>query len=105
MPEMLNPDMMVVMRDVGTLFAEYIRDYINPDDMEEVVERNREEGPGSGICHTHDFCDANVPMDEAFSKVMGFSVVDGDAPSEEPDWVMRTQIWNEAWDYATTLWL
>jgi hypothetical protein len=40
------------------------------DYLKELIERNRKETIGL-ICHSHDFCDANVTMAESFFVVIG----------------------------------
>ncbi len=59
--------------------------------MEEVNRLNREEY-GPNVCASHDFCDANMPMAEAFESLFG----------REPDLISDTDfnIWAEAWDLA-----
>lgn len=44
------------------------------------------------ICHSHDYCDANVVMAQAFSEVFGFDV---DSQNEG-----HADVWNAAWDLA-----
>ena len=46
-------------------FSEGLRRYLSPAQMREVVERNRLEMT-LGVCHSHDFCDANMVLYEAF---------------------------------------
>ena len=43
------------------------------DGQDEVARRNTAEPEGSGVCHTHDFCDANVCMESAFTTLFGRS--------------------------------
>lgn len=44
------------------------------------------------ICVSHEFCDANMPMAQAFEKITGIEV---DPMNEE-----HCKLWNRAWDYA-----
>lgn len=44
-----------------------------------------------GVCHSHDFCDANMVMAEAFKKVVG---VEMKTDSDE-----HTALWNAAWGW------
>lgn len=49
---------------VADKFREIIRDWHTPEQVETIDLRNRfEEDPG--VCHSHDFCDANMAMMEA----------------------------------------
>lgn len=45
-------------------FAHHLYDYLLPHEMAEVVRRNAQE-TDPGVCHSHDFCDANVAMLDA----------------------------------------
>lgn len=40
-------------------FSQGLHAYLTPEKMSEVVERNKNE-VGPHICHSHDFCDANM---------------------------------------------
>lgn len=53
-----------------------------------IDERNK--GYGEHTCASHDFCDANMPMSEAFSDIMGREVV----TNHQDD----MDLWNAAWD-------
>jgi hypothetical protein len=78
--------------DVGTKFAELVRECLSGSDYSEMCRLNAAED-NPNICHSHDFCDANVLMAEAMSEF--------DLPelSEESgnDFIA---FWNAAWDYA-----
>lgn len=54
---------------VGKRFAEIVRRDL-ADDLEEIVRRNLTD-QYENCCATHDFCDANMLMDEAFRDVVG----------------------------------
>ncbi len=59
--------------------------------LEEINRLNRKRG--RKYCHTHDFCDANKLMDEAFRHVVG----------REPDFDRHLHdmgLWNGAWNMA-----
>jgi hypothetical protein len=53
------------------------------------IEENATE-TNPGICHTHDHCDANVVMAEAFKHVAGYEI---DLQSS-----YDAQLWNDAWN-------
>lgn len=76
---------------VGDKFAKLLRRELTDAEFREMRVRNREE-PDSGICHSHDFCDANMPMAEALL------IVTGCEPSFDHDAI--TELWNQAFDYA-----
>lgn len=58
-------------------------------------------GIAAGVCASHDYCDANMPMAAAFESVMGRPALPDDGPMSDDD--MR--LWNEAWAIATPAWL
>lgn len=71
-------------------FAEILKTWLTPQQMAEVVKRNdAQENPG--VCHSNDFCDANMAMAEAFEK---FGIV---VDPQDDDHAAK---WSEAWDIA-----
>jgi hypothetical protein len=70
----------LLIRDVGPFLVE-------------AVQRNRDE-ESPGVCHTHDFCDANMTMAEAM-QAHGL-MADKTVPLGDQD----NDVWNEAWDLA-----
>jgi hypothetical protein len=64
--------------------------------------RNRIE-TSTGVCHTHDFCDANMAMAVAFERFGLKTFVDyehADDGSLSVEEIEATDLWNAAWDYA-----
>lgn len=80
------PDMSPVII-IGHRFVRILRDELSPSDFAEMLSRNRHE-PNPAVCHSHDFCDANVYMADAF----------GGHP-------MDAGVWNAAWGRAKRLML
>ena len=80
-------------QDLSELFVENVRDFTSPNEWKLMDERN-ESDPNDSICHSHDFCDANVAMIEAF-KTLG---VDEDLVCGQNEEVMA--LWDEAWGIA-----
>lgn len=76
--------------EVGKRFAKIVRRDLG-ENLAEIVRRNFTDEYDS-CCATHDFCDANELMAEAFKGVMGR---DAEADSD-PD----SFIWNLAWSEA-----
>lgn len=72
-----------------------------PENLVEILKRNKEE-PSDAICHSHDFCDANVVMDEA-GKSVGIELCPNEVNGEIIG-ILHTEaytdIWNEAWSLA-----
>lgn len=77
---------------LAQLFSEKLRAALSEIDMLEAIRRNHAEGVDSMVCHTHDFCDANVYMGEAWEEFFG------QAPDVSSD--SDAAIWNEAWTIA-----
>ena len=94
-------------------FSATLREWLRPDELAEVVERNRAE-TDSYICHSHDFCDPNMAMLEAMEAVVGISA--NEVAEEALVWVLMVKegneaiqnaetaplmtAWNEAWEIA-----
>lgn len=73
---------------IAEKFDELVRIELGPD-YDVAVARNRAEGDPN-VCHTHDFCDANMVMAEAFKAVTGREVeVDSDEDCA---------LWSTAWN-------
>ena len=72
-------------------FSHVLRNWLTADEMAKVIERNRAQ-TNPIICHSHDFCDANMAMDEAFTLLMGRSSDAADGHD--------ARLWNEAWEIA-----
>lgn len=80
---------------IAQTFVGFLARELSAADYAEMIRRNKEEPEylnTSNACASHDFCDANMPMAEAFEKVMGHEL---DASSDED-----VNLWNDAWDYA-----
>lgn len=73
-------------------FADELRAELPADEFRQVVERNAAEAEDSNICHSHDFCDANMTMLVAFEKTVGRDI---DLESN-----VHTNLWNTAWTLA-----
>jgi hypothetical protein len=66
-----------------------------PNLFDEIRRRNSRE-PSSRICHSHDFCDANMAMSAAFEHVLGRepNIHDGNGPDDSALW---NAVWSLAW--------
>ena len=84
------------IESIAKKFAELLKKEIGDENLAETVALNAKE-KSSGICHSHDFCDANMVMAEAFTAV-GI-----DLDKDYPDMTQNetiTGIWGDAWDLA-----
>lgn len=86
-------------------FVRTILRWLTPDEVAELRLRNATpEYAGSNACATHDFCDANMALDEAYRTTTGRELIDdmqtadGDT-AEEQDAAWWDYI-NGAWDLA-----
>lgn len=84
--EWLSPDEFATMRETN---ARYARDGITYSDGSH--------GTADGVCASHDYCDANVAMGEAFERIVGRESV---MPSEGPQGEHDQALWNSAWALA-----
>jgi hypothetical protein len=73
-------------------FCDAMRDALTPEQMRQVVERNLAE-TDPGVCHSHDFCDANMVLHEVFMQ-HGMDLAKEDTPAA---WV---DLWNRTWNLA-----
>jgi hypothetical protein len=86
-------------RVVAHQFIYTIREWLSPSDVQIAVERNRSET--GNVCHTHDFCDANMAMQEAFGcNHLTTPAELSERGESHPDYVFATDLWNEAWKMA-----
>ena len=58
---------------IADYFEQLIREELSESEYADAVALNRDE-TDPAICHTHDFCDANLVMSEAFTKATGREV-------------------------------
>lgn len=88
---------------LATAFERQLRGYLSPATMREVDQRNVAYNVrhGSGVCASHDFCDANMLMAPAFAEVVGREItLPGEAeedPTLEPQARADVGLWNDAW--------
>jgi hypothetical protein len=71
-------------------FSAVLRRWLTADEMAQVLALNKQEA-GTNVCHSHDFCDANMAMLKAFEDL------GGDLDLEDQD---QVKLWNAAWDIA-----
>lgn len=80
--------------DVASKFCELLRAQIGDAGVREAARRNKAE-KSPDVCHSHDFCDANMVMADAFELVMK-TVFD---PQDQA----QATLFNKAWDLAAGL--
>ncbi len=76
-------------------FCKILREYLTTIQIAEVIERNNKE-TSDAVCHTHDFCDANMVMQEAGERHgLDFAAqIHGDMEESHHN------LWCEAWSLA-----
>tara|TARA_R110000868_G_scaffold140148_1_gene355467 strand:- start:397 stop:720 length:324 start_codon:yes stop_codon:yes gene_type:complete len=77
---------------LARLFGEQVQAALSATEFRAAVDANKSDGPDSTVCHTHDYCDANMLMLAAWQEFFGG---EPDVSSEED-----TAIWNDAWSIA-----
>lgn len=76
-------------------FGEQIQGALSVTEFRAMIDANKAEGWDGPVCHTHDYCDANVYMEAAFVEAMGREPALLD---EEID--ADNELWNDAWVVA-----
>lgn len=79
---------------LARLFSQQVVDSLSTAELAEAVRRNSADAT-PGVCHTHDFCDANMLMHEAFVKC-GLVMDNGEDVVEDA----LIPLWNAAWELA-----
>lgn len=84
---------------IASTFSNVLREWLTPIQIAKVITRNLREHDDM-VCHSHDFCDANEAMNEAFKRVLGrgMYLIDASATQEQKD--DDTDLWGEAWGIA-----
>lgn len=86
----------ILRHAIAFRFRGVLREWLTPQELAEADTRNRAE-TDPGICHSHDHCDANMAMADAFEAVMGRGLFPEDGSGmSEADCIL----WNAAWDIA-----
>ena len=84
-------------------FSRLLRRDLSDHEMSIVVTKNNGDSDTS-CCHSHDFCDANMVMAEAFENVVGrLPTMTGEVernPGLEKQHQQDFDLWNAAWSMA-----
>ena len=72
---------------IADKFDAVLRTWLTAEDYEKMCAENRKE-TDPNICHSHDFCDANVAMSQA-SSTYGGQIADGSLGDDD---------WDVIWD-------
>jgi hypothetical protein len=82
----------VIKDDIAREFSNVLLLWLGILQMRKVNELNEDEE--SSCCHSHDFCDANMAMDDAFTKITGREL---NLQSESDK-----ETWSVSWEIAKT---
>lgn len=85
---------------VAAVFASVLKEWLTPVEFLQMRMLNARE-ESDLVCHSHDYCDANMAMAAAFEKlgVDPLPDIDNDGgPSDEA--IAATNLWNDAWEAA-----
>jgi hypothetical protein len=82
-------------------FSSVLKGWLTGEELSEAIRLNKEEDDHN-VCHSHDFCDANMAMHEAFVNLYGreFTFYDEEIPESDRISSIDTMIWNRAWSIA-----
>jgi len=80
-------------------FSKIIRSWLTVEEMEEVISRNKTQ-TCDDVCHSHDFCDANMAMEEALGKVGLPSMHDENFADADVLNPITSERWGKAWSIA-----
>lgn len=74
------------------VFADLLKEQLTREQIDAINRRNASLEYGTNVCASHDFCDANMVMDAAFSRLFGRQI----RMHEDDD----LAAWNIAWSIA-----
>lgn len=80
---------------IAKAFSAVLNRWLSADEWTQLIDRNMSEAKQAGECYSHDYCDANMAMDEAFRVVLGRAPQVG--TGEQNDF----ELWGKAWTIAT----
>lgn len=99
---------------IAKAFADILGDWLTANQWAEMLAKNASPAYGGPVCASHDYCDSNMAMAEAFESVMGrepassfethYDATAGehvaDNPAEEAQCTADSALWNAAWTIA-----
>lgn len=87
--------------DLAKEFSAVLKEWIGTINLRKVIDTNRADITASW-CASHDYCDANMAMDAAFTKIMGreFIFFNDEHPETEQQNGEDTDLMNAAWTLA-----
>jgi hypothetical protein len=97
-----TPPSRVHVAALAGAFTDVLQDWLSPPELEAMRVANRR-FRGTSTCASHDYCDANMAMLDAFQSTFGAEPRIADQPDggQGPD----IALWNAAWSLASKVWL
>jgi hypothetical protein len=89
-PEKASKPSFGLVEKLARKFSDNVKKAHSPAQLKTILERNKQEQQ-KGVCHTHDFFDANEFMADAFD-ALGLPLDPADAES--------SRLWSDAWSLA-----
>jgi len=86
-------------KEVAKKFADILRTWLTEEEMRIVILRNAVKYKNAGICASHDFCDANMAMGEAF-ETFGLATTADIEDCDSTEYSIAQDLWNNAWTVA-----
>jgi len=83
----------ITASELGAAFVWVLQDWLTIPQWDEMLKLNAT--AALGVCHSHDFCDANMAMLEAYADLLGVPVDDVDLSDNVQG------LFNDAWTWAT----
>lgn len=86
---------------LGRRFVEILRSWLTPGEWSQMQTLNAAEPEGDDFCcHSHDFCDANMAMIEAFAKIHDREPFYACDEADEQAVELDLTLINAAWSWA-----
>lgn len=61
----------ILIDKLAHVFAAVLKEQLSREQIDEINKRNVSPEYGTNACASHDFCDANMVMDTAFTRLLG----------------------------------
>jgi len=86
-----------MIKAIAEAFAGILKEWLSDDEFAEMKAANKAE-QDDGVCHSHDYCDANMAMLGALIKAG--AITQDQADADDFDIMDHSNLWNAAWAYA-----
>lgn len=110
LPAPMPVDALSHATDAAWAFVRVLSEWLTPEQMHMVAAVNHDNGVSYPCCASHDYCDANMAMDEALQSVFGLNLFElssvtwsrnecraGDMSE------MACELWDRAWNHGKTI--